>query len=393
MDRIVVVSSDCHAGLPPERYRDYVSPKYRETFDVALPLQLEEVRAMSKKFLVADINEEWRKGRDHALSGAWDHDQRIRVLDGDGIAGEVIFPDGITEMNMPPFGAGLSLPTDERIVPELQWEGARAHNRWLAEFCAMDPTRRAGVAITPICWDIDEAVHEIRWAREHGLRGILIPTMWGKQPAYHHPRYEPVWAACEDLGMVIHLHSGAAPLEDYGDSLGMMGIYITEVVWWSVRPLAFLIWGGVFERHPKLKLAITESTTVWVPELLALMDQRYSETHYSAKLGDYRSHLRMKPSEYFHRQVFLGASCMPRHEADLRAEIGVANIMWGSDYPHPEGTWPYTREQMIETFRGVPESELRAMLGLNAARVYGMDLAALERTASRIGPKIADFRV
>lgn len=392
MERIVVVSSDCHAGLPPERYREYVSPKYRETFDVALPLQLEEVRAMSKKFLVDDINEEWRKGREEALSGAWDHDQRVRVLDADGIAGEVIFPDGITEMNMPPFGAGLSLPTDDRIVPELQWEGARAHNRWLAEFCAMEPARRIGVAITPICWDIEEAVNEIRWAREHGLRGILIPTMWGKQPAYHHPRYEPVWAACEDLDMVVHLHSGAAPLEDYGDHLGMMGIYITEVVWWAVRPLSFLIWGGVFERHPKLKLAITESTTVWVPELLALMDQRYSETHYAAKLGDYRSHLTMKPSEYFHRQVFLGASCMPRREAELRTEIGVPNIMWGSDYPHPEGTWPHTHEQMLETFRQIPEGDLRAMLGLNAVRVYGLDLPALERTAARIGPKIDDFR-
>lgn len=392
MERIVVVSSDCHAGLPPERYREYVSPKYRETFDVALPLQLEEVRAMSRKFLVDDINEEWRKGREEALSGAWDHDQRVRVLDADGIAGEVIFPDGITEMNMPPFGAGLSLPTDDRIVPELQWEGARAHNRWLAEFCAMEPARRIGVAITPICWDIEEAVKEIRWAREHGLRGILIPTMWGKQPAYHHPRYEPVWAACEDLDMVVHLHSGAAPLEDYGDHLGMMGIYITEVVWWAVRPLSFLIWGGVFERHPKLKLAITESTTVWVPELLALMDQRYSETHYAAKLGDYRSHLTMKPSEYFHRQVFLGASCMPRREAELRTEIGVPNIMWGSDYPHPEGTWPHTHEQMLETFRQIPEGDLRAMLGLNAVRVYGLDLPALERTAARIGPKVDDFR-
>jgi predicted TIM-barrel fold metal-dependent hydrolase len=392
MDRVLVISSDCHAGLPPEKYRDYVSPQYRETFDVVLPLQLEEVRAMGKKFLVADINEEWRQGRDDALSGAWDHDQRVRVLEGDGIAAEVIFPDGITEMNMPPFGAGLSLPTDDRIVPELQWEGARAHNRWLAEFCQMDPARRAGIAIAPICWDIDEAVKEIRWAREHGLRGILIPTLWGKRPAYHHPRYEPVWSACEELDMTIHLHSGAAPLEDYGDSLGMMGIYITEVVWWSVRPLSFLIWGGILERHPKLKVAITESTTIWVPELLALMDQRYSETHYSAKLGDYRSHLTMKPSEYFHRQVFLGASCMPRREAEMRAEIGVRNIMWGSDYPHPEGTWPHTKQQMIETFRGLPEHELRDMLGLNAARVYGFDVPALDKVAARIGPRLEDFR-
>ena len=392
MEPVVVVSSDCHAGLPPERYRDYLSPKYRETFDVALPLQLEEVKAMGKKFLVADINEEWRKGRDEALSGAWDHDQRVRVLDGDGIAAEVIFPDGITEMNMPPFGAGLSLPTDERIVPELQWEGARAHNRWLAELCQMAPKQRAGVAIAPICWDVDEAVKEIRWAREHGLRGILIPTLWGKRPAYHHPRYEPVWAACEELDMIVHLHSGAAPLEDYGDHVGMMGIFITEVVWWSVRPLAFLIWGGVFERHPKLKLAITESTTVWVPELLTLMDQRYSETHYSAKLGDYRSHLKMKPSEYFHRQVFLGASCMPRREVELRHAIGIDNIMWGTDYPHPEGSWPVTREQQLDAFHGVPEAELAAMLGGNAARVYGFDVEKLAPLVARIGPEKSAFR-
>ena len=79
-------------------------------------------------------------------------------------------------------------------------------------------------------------------------------------------------------------------------------------------------------------------------------------------------------------------------EAEMRAEIGVENIMWGSDYPHPEGTWPHMHEQMVETFRGLPDGELRAMLGLNAARVYGLDLAALERTAARIGPKISDFR-
>jgi len=389
-ERILVISSDCHAGLPPERYREYVSPKYRETFDLALPIQLERTEEMSKKFLVADINADWRKGREQALSGAWDHDRRVEVLDADGIAGEVLFVDGITEMNMPPFGAGLSLPTEE-VVPELQWEGARAHNRWLAEFCSQAPERHAGIAITPILWDVDESLREIRWAKEHGLRGIMIPSMWGKLDAYHHPKYEPIWSLCEDLEMVIHLHSGAAPMEDYGEHLGMMGIYITEVVWWSVRPLWFLIWGGVFERHPHLRFAITESTTVWVPEILALMDQRYSETHFSAKLGDYHSHLKSKPSEYFRRNVFLGASCMPRREVEMRHQIGVGNIMWGSDYPHPEGTWPHTREHVRETFRGVPESELRAMLGGNAAELYGFDVARLRPLVERIGPTMGEF--
>jgi predicted TIM-barrel fold metal-dependent hydrolase len=391
MDRHLVISSDCHAGLPPERYRDYLDPQFREIFDVALPIQLEEVRKAARKFLVADVNAQWRRGRDRALTGAWDSDERNRVLDADGIAGEVIFPDGITEMNMPPFGAGISLPT-EGVDPTLQWAGARAHNRWLAEFCSMAPERRAGVAIAPICWDVETSLAEIRWAAQNGLRGILVPSMWGKNEPYQHPKYEPIWSACEELDLVVHFHSGAAPMTDYGDGPGMVGIYISEVCWWSARPLWFLIWGGVFERHPRLKVAVTESTTIWVPEMLQLLDFRYEETPYAAKLGDYRSHLSMKPSDYFRRHVYLGASCMPRREVELRHAIGVGNIMWGSDYPHPEGTWPETERQMRDAFTGIPEAELAAMLGGNAARAYGFDIEKLAPLAARIGPEKSAFR-
>ena len=174
-------------------------------------------------------------------------------------------------------------------------------------------------------------------------------------------------------------------------SPGAMGIYVSEVVWWNVRPLSFMVWGGAFERFPRLTVAIVEGTSVWVPEYLRLLDQRYEETHYSAKLGDYRSHLRSKPSEYFARNVVIGASCMPRREAELRYETGVANIMWGSDYPHPEGSWPVTREQMLETFRGLPEAEVAAMLGGNAARVYGFDVEKLAPLVARIGPEKSAF--
>ena len=122
-----------------------------------------------------------------------------------------------------------------------------------------------------------------------------------------------------------------------------------------------------------------------------MLDFRYEETHYAAKLGDYHSHLSMKPSAYFRRNVFLGASCMPRREAELRHAIGVPNIMWGTDYPHPEGSWPFTREQMLRTFRGLPHDEVAAMLGGNAARVYGFDVEKLLPLAARIGPDKALF--
>ncbi|MEE2673255.1 MAG: amidohydrolase family protein [Myxococcota bacterium] len=392
MDRYLVISSDCHAGLPPERYRDYLDPQYREAFDVALPIQIEATQQAAKKFLVADINAEWRKGHEDLLIGAWDHDARIKMLDGDGIAAEVIYPDGVTEMNMPPFGAGLSLSTEDPIVPELQWAGARAHNRWLAEFCQMAPERRAGVALCPMLWDVDEAVKEIHWAVENGLKGILIPNRWGKLAGYQHPKYDPVWAACQDTGMIVNLHSGGAPMEDYGEGQSMVGIYISEVAWFTYRPLTFMLWGGVFERFPQLKLMITEGTSVWVPEYLQLLDFRYEDTPYSAKLGDYTSHLSMKPSDYFARSVMVGASCMPRREAEMRHEIGLENMAWGSDYPHPEGSWPATRSQMRETFLDLPEDEIAQMLGHNLADFYGFDREKLDPLAAQIGPAKIEFR-
>lgn len=400
MDRFLVISSDCHAGLPPDRYREYLDSKYHDMFDMALPLQIAEMEKMSKLFLIDDINKDWRSSVKAGLSGAWNHDERIRVLDEDGIAGEVIFPDGITEMNTPPFGAGLSLSVDDRIVPELQWAGARAHNRWLAELVAMAPERRVGVALVPALWDVAEAVREVEWAAKNGIRGVLFPNIWKHLDPYHHPKYEPLWAACVDNNVIIHFHSGAAPMEDAFGSLshpdgvarpGAMGIYVSEVVWWAVRPLTFMMWGGVLERHPQLRIAITESTTVWVPEYLALLDQRYSETHYSAKLGDYRSHLKSKPSEYFARQVALGASCMSRREAEMRHSIGMSNIMWGSDFPHPEGSWPVTEAQVHETFDGLPPAEIADMIGGNAARFYGFDEKALAPIVARVGPEKSSF--
>ena len=146
MSRLLVVSSDCHAGLPPERYAEYLDPAFREPFKTALAAEIAEREAAAKLFMVDEFNNTWKEENWDLLQGAWDHDQREKVLDGDGIAVEVIFPDGVTEHNTPPFDAGLGLGT-EGVVPEQQWAGARAHNRWLAELCNSNPGRHAGVAV------------------------------------------------------------------------------------------------------------------------------------------------------------------------------------------------------------------------------------------------------
>ncbi len=100
----------------------------------------------------------------------------------------------------------------------------------------------------------------------------------------------------------------------------------------------------------------------------------------------------MKPSEYFHRNFYIGASLFLPAEAARRYEIGVANIMWGVDYPHSEGTFPYSREAISHTFADVPPAEVRDMLGATAAGVFGFDLVQLQSVADRIGPSVRDVR-
>lgn len=401
MEKYVVVSSDCHAGLPPEKYRDYLDPQYRETFDLALPVTMALTEKSESTFLMKEINDQWRDGIEEQLKGAWHYEKRLEVLEGDGIAAEIIFPDGITERNSPPFGAGLSLPTKD-IVPELQWAGARSHNRWLSELCSNDTNRHFGVAVCPLLWDIEEAIKEVRWAKENGLRGVMIPLLTNEFESYHHPRYYPFWEACESLGIYICFHSGAAPMADFfGDSFpeieqsdypGAVGMYVSEVFFWTYRPVMAMLWGGVFERFPKLKCSITETGTGWmVPAMLKMLDHHYSETHFSAKLGDYRSHLTMSPVDYFRRNCAIGASVMPRSDAEKYHDIGPGQMMWGSDFPHPEGAWPHTVSSMIESFKGLPADDVEAMLGGNALRFYGFDVEKLKPIAERVGPLKSDF--
>jgi len=401
-DRLIVVSSDCHAGLPIAEYRPYIDSKHHEMLDMVVPITIEMSRKAEESFLIKEINDQWRSGIEQELTGAWDYDERIKMLDNEGIAAEVVFPDGITEINTPPFGAGLGLPTKD-IVPELQWAGAMAHNRWLSELVAKNPARHIGVGIIPLLWDVEEAIDKLRWCKDNGLNAVMIPSMTNEFPAYNHLKYDPFWAACEELEVIIHFHSGPADTSAYfgpdfpaastEDRPGAMGIYVSEVMWWLYRPLTFMIWGGVFERYPKLKTVITEGGTTWmIPQWLRMLDHHYTDTHHSAKLGDYRSHLSMKPSEYFARNIGVGASCIPRVDVEQRADIGVDKMMWGSDYPHPEGTWPTTEKILDEVFTGFPEADVRAILGENAVQFYGLDEPALREVADRIGPEASRFQ-
>jgi predicted TIM-barrel fold metal-dependent hydrolase len=322
------------------------------------------------------------------------------MLDNDGIVAEVLFPDGVTEMNAPPFGAGFGMHPGG-ANSELMWAGCDAHNRFISEFVQTAPERRIGLACIPVYWDVDLAVEKTKEARRNGLAGVLLPPMVGDFPAYHYPQYDPFWATCQDLEMPVHFHSGPAPMHEFfgpmpppeGQAVptGAVGSYLMEVHLWLTRPLTFMLWGGVFTRFPKLKVSLSEGTSNWVPDYLERLEFFYAESREAQKLGDFQGHLAESPAETFRKNVALGASCMSRREAEMRHEIGVHNMMWGSDYPHPEGSWPVTHQHQIDTFDGMPGDEIEAMLGGNAIEFYGLDAEKLAPIAARIGPKKGSF--
>jgi predicted TIM-barrel fold metal-dependent hydrolase len=389
-DRYLVISADGHAGPPADRYREYLDPAFRDAFDehqASTAALLESARAARDN---AEFVARWERitGGDGGLLAAYDSDRRDEVLDTEGVAAEVLFPDadvlGTGRVAASPFGSGLG--GGQGMPPEQAMAGAQAHNRWLADFVAESPQRRIGVAIVPILHDVDAAVAEIRRAHAAGLRGILVPTRWFEHPPYHDRRYDPVWAECAALGMVLHTHSGAGPTE-FLDGPGALAIYATEAYWWAARPLWVLMWSGVFERHPDLRYVVAENGAWWAPDILAKMDEKYLGGHNTAKLGGvFTEHLSMKPSEYFARNCFLAASTPGVEDIARRHEVGTGNILWGNDLPHPEGTFPHTRYWIRERFHDVPDEEVRRMLGGNAASLYRVDTGALAGIVADIGP-------
>ncbi|MBO2447316.1 amidohydrolase [Actinomadura barringtoniae] len=383
----LIISADTHAGLPTPQYAEFLDPAYREAFDGFLAQQAAIADARKQLGLQnEEFAGEWFEEHEEELRAGWDAARRDEELDKDGVVGEVIFPDAdaVAGSTAAPFGAGLGMVGAD-YDPELALAGARAHNRWLAGLCQDSPERRRGVIVAPIVGDVNGAVKEIRRAHGEGLRGgIMIPSMWGEgQKPYHDKCYDPVWAVCEALGLPVHTHSGAAPRAELGTHLGL---YVTEVVWWSARPLWFLLWTGVFERFPGLRFGVTESGAWWAGNLLWQMDVAYDREHGTQKLASFGEHMRKRPSEYFDGHCFIGMSTPKRRELSHRYEVGVGNLLWGNDFPHPEGTWPHTRDWLAHAFGDIPVGEARAMLGLTAAQTYGFDTRALRPLADRIGP-------
>ncbi len=370
----ILITADTHAGGSHAQYREYLDPAYRDAFDA------------------------WRGGyknpsEEHYGSKKmrnWDLEIRTSDQNSQGVVGEVVFPNTV-----PPFYK-KSIVTAQPPRPE-EYEhalaGIRAHNRWLKDFCAEDPLRRAGIGLI-LPNDLDEAVKDIEFIAEAGLRGgVLLPLIppdctWLK-PLYD-PAWDKVYAAIQDHDLVMNQHSGQGS-PNYGSGPVAEAIWITEVTYYCQAGFRHLIMSGAFEKFPRLKYVLTESGCAWAPALLKQMDRIHMGFKHGA-IGEMNYEgmewvLKDMPSEYAARNVWYGASFPSLADLAGIDEIGADRVLWGNDYPHYEGTFPYNLESLRLTFADVPEDVRRKILGENAAALYNFDLAALKPLAAEFGPK------
>ncbi len=376
--RYTVITADSHCGADVTDYRPYLASKFHDEFDAW---------AATYEVPFADLLAPIRYRN-------WDSDRRLAEHEADGIVAEVLFPNTV-----PPFFEEsnlVALPPSPADY-ERRFAGVKAHNRWLADFCAAAPGRRAGV-VQVFANRLEDALAEISWAAEHVnlLAGVLLPSVPPNSglPELFDPFYDPLWRLCEELGLVVNIHSGTG-LPDYGELELARAIMLVELPWFGHRPLWHLIFGGVFERFPGLKVALTEQGVAWLPRGLETLDWFYGRmaggsAAESLFFGAAAGAMSMKPSEYFARNVWIGASFLRSSESELRPGFGPDRIMWGDDYPHSEGTWPFSRQALRVAFAGEDPAVVQRCVATNAAELYGFDLELLAPLAALFGPTIAE---
>jgi predicted TIM-barrel fold metal-dependent hydrolase len=410
----VVVSADTHAAPADlETFLSYVDPADRELVaelgeqssaaismfggteadgvDDTDPVRAVAARRLAGMGVDVDAARGWlaHYGADWVVPDDGDG-RRLAVLEEQGVHAEVTYPG-------PVLAGGLANAmyrgANRAEGLEAVWPALHGYNRWLADFCAAAPGRRAGCLPIDL-HDLDRAVDEIAWAREQGIfGGVMLPAMspGSGLRGYADHYFDPFWSACEDHDMVVNLHTGASGSPTDARALydvehgGLLGLY--EVFVFTRRPLWFMVLGGVFDRHPRLKVVVAENGVQWYPALVRDLEQ-FFDTHGSAPV---RAALGARPSEYLTEHVWLGGSLMRRFEAEMRDEIGVDRLMWGVDYPHLEGAVPAHREVMAHVLGGLPEPDLRRILGQNAVELWGFDQGLLQAVADRVGPTVADL--
>jgi predicted TIM-barrel fold metal-dependent hydrolase len=372
----LILSSDSHVFEPPDLWTTRIdaafrdrAPRMQRTNDVD-QLVVEEHQVISGIGLISNAGARFEapetissQGRfEDVHRGGYDPDQHLKDMQLDGVAGEVLYPSQ---------GLFYFKVADTSLMSAI----FRAYNDWLADFCSTDRARLKGIAMINLD-DVQDGIKELERAAKMGFAGAMITEYPLEDRRYDQPEYEPFWAAAQALDMPLSLHTATrrqGKIRGAGEKTLRDASSRATKAFYPATSMCDMIFSGVFERYPSLKLVIVEFELAWAPHLLSSMDYTYRERHEEAS---YRFKHGMRPSDFFRRNVSLSF----QEDAigiRLRDTIGVENMMWGSDYPHSESTFPQSRKILEQILAGVPEHEQAKIVGGNTARLYGFDLTRL----------------
>lgn len=363
MTELHLISSDSHVKMPEEAWQEYLDPEFRERAPRVERTAEGDFRVFEgRRTPIHGLdNSAGKRPEEFSLivrkleeqrPGAWDPVERLKDMDVDGVDAEILF-----------FGGPLI--TDDRA---LYLNSVRGYHRWLSDFCSHAPDRLLGMASVPV--DTPElAAEEIRVASDAGLVGGTIP-LFPPDGEYADAKWDPMWQAFLDTGLPVALHTGGrrpgTPPVNLFDSASrfMTGLVMNKLT--MAEAISELIFGLVMQRYPDLKFVAVEAQIGWISFVQYYMDHLWEKHRYWTQ-----SELEDLPSTYFRRQVF---ATFMEDPVGLREypHIGVDNVMWASDYPHSETTWPNSKKLTDEWFRLVPAEDRDKILWRNCAQVFGL---------------------
>ena len=372
-----VISSDNHVVEPADLWTSRIEPKFRDDAPKVVRVEdgsdwwvcdgnkINSAFAGTQAGMRFEEPEKMRLGGpettfENILPGAYIPEEQIKDMDFEGVDVGILYPS-----------AGLLLfggvPDSELLTAIF-----RTYNDWLAEFCNASPRRLKGIAMLNID-DVQGGIKDLERYAKLGFVGAMITVYPPEERSYDSPEYEPLWTAAGELRMPLGLHAGTnrlGPGQEVQSMESTKPAFISNFDHWVRMSLAHMIFSGVFERHPKLQIGAIEHETSWVPHFLDRMD--YTHTQRVQEWSPHRFKDDRLPSDFFHSNVFLGFQEDALGIRD-RHIIGVDNLLWGGDYPHPEGTFPRSREIIEEILADCTEEEKAKIAGENSARIYHLD--------------------
>jgi predicted TIM-barrel fold metal-dependent hydrolase len=363
-----IISADSHITEPPNCYIDHIDPKFR---DIAPKIVRDEakgdlfvIHGMKKPLgiaLAAAAGKKPEELRAYGTTfeslhrGGWEPKARLLDQDRDGVSAEVIYPT-----------VGMLLCNHQ----DFDYKKAcfDAYNRWIAEYCAESPERLIGLGQSTMR-SVDEGIEELREMKRLGLRGVML-TGNPQVSDYDDPCYGPYWEAAIDLEMPISFHILTSKSDQVGGrSRGPLINSFMSIIRGNQDIIGTFIYGGVFERHPKLKIVCVEADAGWVPHFMYRMDHAYNRHRTWMKCKE----LARMPSDYFREHVYMTFQddWVAFKMKDL---CNYQRLMWANDFPHSDSTWPWSQEILAEHTKGLSPVEKDAILHDNVADLYHLSI-------------------